>query len=284
MALLTSGLSRVRGAPRTPSPIPSRRPRVAITKAACSSWSSTSTSRSTSTSSSSKAACVVAAADAGPVLRRCRCCAAAERNAVVAAAASSSATSAPDDGGAPLGVVIVDHGSRAKASNDMLLEFVDLYKRSTGARVVEAAHMELAAPSVADAVDACVRQGARRVVVAPYFLSRGRHVQQDVPALAKEAAARHPGVAVAVAAPIGVDPLMARIIGERVAAAAAAQAAAAPSAADDGGASAAATAAAAAASAAPQPAAAALQGGALVAALSAAALAGAAAAAAALAG
>ena len=57
------------------------------------------------------------------------------------------------DGAPPAtGIVIVDHGSRAKASNDMLLECVELYKRTTGAAIVEAAHMELADPSVADAV------------------------------------------------------------------------------------------------------------------------------------
>jgi len=40
-------------------------------------------------------------------------------------------------------------------------------------------------------------------VIAPYFLSRGRHVQQDIPAIVKEAAARHPGVECVVADPIG---------------------------------------------------------------------------------
>jgi hypothetical protein len=50
------------------------------------------------------------------------------------------------------GIVVVDHGSRAKASNDMLLEFVELFSSMTGYAVVEPAHMELAEPSVADAI------------------------------------------------------------------------------------------------------------------------------------
>ena len=78
--------------------------------------------------------------------------------------------------------------------------------------------MELAEPSVAAAVAACVAAGARRVVVAPYFLSRGRHIQEDIPALAAAAAAAHPGVEVTVAEPIGLDPLMAQLIEQRVAA------------------------------------------------------------------
>ena len=37
--------------------------------------------------------------------------------------------------------------------------------------------MELAEPTIEQAVAQCVARGARRVVVAPYFLSRGRHIQ-----------------------------------------------------------------------------------------------------------
>ena len=50
--------------------------------------------------------------------------------------------------------------------------------------------------------------GARTVVVSPYFLSPGRHWQEDLPALAAAAAARHPGVRYLVAAPLGLHPLV----------------------------------------------------------------------------
>ncbi|CAG9463194.1 unnamed protein product [Pedinophyceae sp. YPF-701] len=98
----------------------------------------------------------------------------------------------------------------------MLMEFVELFRATTGYEIVEGAHMEIAPPTIADAVAACVASGASRVVVAPYFLSRGRHILQDIPALVEEARAAHPGVEVSVAEPIGVDPLMAQLIGKRV--------------------------------------------------------------------
>lgn len=72
----------------------------------------------------------------------------------------------------PVGVVIVDHGSKRETSNAMLHEFVALYRATTGQTIVEPAHMELASPTIADAVANCVKQGAQHVVVAPYFLSR----------------------------------------------------------------------------------------------------------------
>lgn len=41
------------------------------------------------------------------------------------------------------------------------------------------------------------------MVVAPYFLSRGRHIQEDIPALVKDAQQKYPGVECVIADPIG---------------------------------------------------------------------------------
>ncbi|XP_027359112.1 uncharacterized protein LOC113867821 isoform X2 [Abrus precatorius] len=76
------------------------------------------------------------------------------------------------------GVIIVDHGSRRKESNLMLNEFVEMFKNKTGYEIVEPAHMELAEPSIRDAFQSCVQQGANRIIVSPFFLSPGRHWSQ----------------------------------------------------------------------------------------------------------
>ena len=59
--------------------------------------------------------------------------------------------------------------------------------------------MELAEPSIAQAIDKCVSAGAQSIVIAPYFLSRGRHVQEDIPALVDAAQHQHPGIRCVVA-------------------------------------------------------------------------------------
>lgn len=101
----------------------------------------------------------------------------------------------------------------------MLFEFAELYQRVTRRPLVEVAHMELAEPTIEQAVARCVAAGASRVIVAPYFLSRGRHVQHDIPELVAAAAAAHPEVECVIAEPIGIDSLMAQLIENRVAAA-----------------------------------------------------------------
>ncbi len=112
--------------------------------------------------------------------------------------------------GGTVGLVVVDHGSRRHEANTWHEEFVRGWNDVAGYRAVEPAHMELAAPSIGDAFDACVGAGCDVVVVAPYFLWPGRHWSEDIPALAAAAAARHPGITYLVAAPLGPHPLLPR--------------------------------------------------------------------------
>ncbi len=88
----------------------------------------------------------------------------------------------------------------------MLLEVVRVLRVSTGMAIVEPAHMELAEPTIAQAFTKCVEQGARHVVIHPYFLSPGRHGTSDIPRMAAQAAADHPGTGFTVTEPLGVDP------------------------------------------------------------------------------
>ena len=115
-----------------------------------------------------------------------------------------------------VGVVLVDHGSRREAANAMMHDVAALFKVVSGLPIVEPAHMELAEPTVAQAFDRCVEQGARTVVVHPYCLSPGRHSREDIPRLAADAATKHPDVALAVTQPLGLEPLLCEVVLTRV--------------------------------------------------------------------
>ncbi|KAF1859823.1 hypothetical protein Lal_00028005 [Lupinus albus] len=95
-------------------------------------------------------------------------------------------------------------------------EFVDMFKHKTGYDIVEPAHMELAEPSIADAFQSCVQQGAHRIIVTPFFLLPGRHWTQDIPSLSAEAAKEHPGVSYIVTAPLGLHELLVDVMDDRI--------------------------------------------------------------------
>ncbi len=112
-------------------------------------------------------------------------------------------------------LLLVDHGSRKAAANDNLAAVARLVEHKLPAgTIVRVAHMELASPDITAGVAACVDAGATDIIVVPYFLAAGRHVSEDIPRLAAEAAAGH-HVSVSVAEPLGVHSLLAELVIER---------------------------------------------------------------------
>ena len=125
-----------------------------------------------------------------------------------------------------LGLLIVDHGSRRTEANAQLAEVAAHLRRLRPQAVVAEAHMELAEPSIAQAAARLIADGARDIVVLPYFLSAGRHSQEDIPRLMGEAMAGHPAIPWRIGPPLGPDPALAELA---LARAGVAGAAAAPS-------------------------------------------------------
>jgi sirohydrochlorin ferrochelatase len=110
----------------------------------------------------------------------------------------------------------VDHGSIVEDANRMLAGVADLVRAKSAGYHVQHAHMELAAPTIADGFRACVEAGARDVTVHPYMLSPGRHSTADIPRMVAEAARAHPGVTWRVTEPLGLHELLALVVLERV--------------------------------------------------------------------
>ena len=108
------------------------------------------------------------------------------------------------------GIIIVDHGSRRAESNEMLEEVARLFAQRFAELydIVEAAHMELAEPSIGTAYGNCVARGATRVVVCPFFLGPGKHWTSDIPRITAEAAANFPEKEYHVTMPLGIDDLI----------------------------------------------------------------------------
>jgi sirohydrochlorin ferrochelatase len=112
-------------------------------------------------------------------------------------------------------ILLVDHGSRLDAANAVIEELAAGVQRRRPDAIVEVAHMELAPPSLADALARCVARGALRVVVCPCFLGPGRHTTGDIPRLVDAARASHPGVHIAVAEPYGFDERLVDLVLDR---------------------------------------------------------------------
>lgn len=85
----------------------------------------------------------------------------------------------------------------------LFLQIVSNYKITSSEQIVEAAHMELAEPSISTAFRRCVDQGATLVICHPFFLSKGKHVMKDIPFLVNEAAKEFPDIKYKITEPLG---------------------------------------------------------------------------------
>ena len=114
------------------------------------------------------------------------------------------------------GIIIVDHGSRRRESNQRLLDLVEMFRQRNPETIIEPAHMELAEPSIRQSFAKCVERGANFIVVNPFFLLPGRHWKHDIPDLTAQAAADHAGVSFLVTAPLDLHPLIMHIMSQRI--------------------------------------------------------------------
>ncbi|HIE54081.1 MAG TPA: cobalamin biosynthesis protein CbiX [Chromatiaceae bacterium] len=102
-------------------------------------------------------------------------------------------------------LLLVAHGSRREASNEEVRRLCERITNEDGKTfgLVEAAFLELAEPSIPEGIRQCVEAGADEVLVLPYFLSAGRHVSEDIPAIVETARLEHPRIAIRLAPYLG---------------------------------------------------------------------------------
>ncbi len=113
-------------------------------------------------------------------------------------------------------VLLIAHGSRHAPANDDLRRVAERVAESGSHPIIEAAFLELAAPDIAHAGARCVELGATRVLMIPYFLSAGVHLLRDLTAARDALISAHPGVEFRLGPPLGPDPLLERLVAERI--------------------------------------------------------------------
>ena len=111
-------------------------------------------------------------------------------------------------------LLLIAHGSRQEEANADLLH-VAAGLRTRGWAIVEASFLELAEPGIEAGGVRCVEQGAKRVVLVPYFLSAGVHVRRDLAEARAKLAERFPAVEFRLAEPLGRHPLLLDVVEER---------------------------------------------------------------------
>ncbi|MDD2320144.1 MAG: CbiX/SirB N-terminal domain-containing protein [Geobacteraceae bacterium] len=113
-------------------------------------------------------------------------------------------------------ILLMAHGSRIAEANQAVNQIAAMVKDFTDYQIVEVSFRENHAPTIQQGIDACVAQGAERILLIPYFLYMGAHVQEDLPKEMEEARLRHPGVEMAMGKHLGVHKRLAKLVIDRI--------------------------------------------------------------------
>ncbi len=95
------------------------------------------------------------------------------------------------------GIVVFAHGSRVDSANEAVRTVAVALGRAGGFEAVEAAFLELGVPDLEAAADRLVAKGVDRIVVIPYFLTDGLHMERDLPPLIEKISKKYNGMRIA---------------------------------------------------------------------------------------
>lgn len=113
------------------------------------------------------------------------------------------------------GYIIFAHGSRIEPANEGVRAVAATFARAGKYDHVAAAFLELGTPDLDGAVDVMAAQGVSRIIVIPYFLTLGTHLERDLPKLVAQAASRHEGIQLSATAPLDGHPALVQILLDR---------------------------------------------------------------------
>jgi sirohydrochlorin ferrochelatase len=112
------------------------------------------------------------------------------------------------------GVVIFGHGSSVESANEAVRRVAAEAAAAGGFELYETAFLDVP-PLLRDAAAQLAAQGAERILVVPYFLTLGIHLQRDLPEMVRKIEAQYPGLTVQVTPPLDGHPALSRIVVDR---------------------------------------------------------------------
>lgn len=121
--------------------------------------------------------------------------------------------------GKSLGVVVLGHGSRSSGAAKALERLTGQLEKKLGCTVMPAS-LQFNRPTLADSCRELAAQGVTIIVIAPYFLFNGNHLQKDIPNEIEAIRSELPHVELILAEHLGEDQSLVELLERRVVAAA----------------------------------------------------------------
>ena len=102
--------------------------------------------------------------------------------------------------------IVFAHGSSVESANEAVRAVAEEAARRGEWDAFATAFLGGGRPSLQEAVDQLATRGVAHVVVIPYFLTLGLHLERDLPALIDELKQSHPNLEIEVTPPLDGHP------------------------------------------------------------------------------
>jgi sirohydrochlorin ferrochelatase len=113
------------------------------------------------------------------------------------------------------GAVLFAHGSPVEAANEAVRVVAERVQRAGPFEAVEIAFLEHH-PLLEEAVARLAASGVSQVVIVPYFLTMGLHLERDLPRLVEEVLRLQPNLSIRVTRPLDGHPALVDIVLDRL--------------------------------------------------------------------
>jgi len=117
-------------------------------------------------------------------------------------------------------VILLGHGSRIPDAGEDMEKVASLLQQKYALDLVKSCYLSRLGPHFPETLANCASQGARKIIVIPYFLNMGIHLRKDIPEMINAEAKAYPDIKIIFGKHIGYDDSLADIIYKRITASA----------------------------------------------------------------
>lgn len=104
------------------------------------------------------------------------------------------------------GIVLFAHGAREPGWARPFEEIRERVRASRPEYPIALAYLELMTPTLEEAIQSVIDEGALAVTVYPLFMAQGGHLKEDLPRILDAIRATHAHIPIALEPPIGEVP------------------------------------------------------------------------------
>jgi sirohydrochlorin ferrochelatase len=102
-------------------------------------------------------------------------------------------------------IILLGHGSRVPDAARNMQKTAERLREKHGYAMVEICFMSRLGPHFPEVFEQCVRMGATKVLVIPYFLHMGLHLLLDIPKMMQQEGRKYPRVELVLGKGLGYD-------------------------------------------------------------------------------